>query len=262
MNPISTGIVKMKAKKILPVAAAAVMITHKANCQQYYGPNVDVYYGPNVDVGGDIARGGSNPNETLYGPLKAIELPGGSHPTRFVPYPDIDPEIRTKITNGGLGIICSSCNATGCICPDNIDGLTDVCDFCRGTKDGGIRCYCSPALSAAPCNTMHDHSFGCTDNPELCKHAPTTYFCEAQPWYQDPRLANTAAGVTVYNFKTMRILPEADITKWAERGIEHEDVLGAGNYTHPEEGTATKNVVGTGVAAAAVAAGVAFLMGP
>lgn len=31
INPISTGIVKIRAKKILPVGAAVAMITHKAN---------------------------------------------------------------------------------------------------------------------------------------------------------------------------------------------------------------------------------------
>lgn len=31
INPISTGIVKIMAEKILPVAAAVAMITHKAN---------------------------------------------------------------------------------------------------------------------------------------------------------------------------------------------------------------------------------------
>ncbi|KAL8787584.1 MAG: hypothetical protein Q9213_002146 [Squamulea squamosa] len=150
----------MKTKKILPVAAAAVMITHEANCQQKF------------PFEGDIAKGSSNVNETLYGPLKVIELPGTSHNTSFVPYPDIDPEIRKNITNGGLGIICSSCNATGCICPDNIDGLFDDCEGCRGTQYGGIRCYCSPALAAGACNTARDHITGCDDDSEVCKHAP------------------------------------------------------------------------------------------
>ncbi|KAL8919875.1 MAG: hypothetical protein Q9172_004780 [Xanthocarpia lactea] len=247
----------MNAIGIIPVSAAALMITHTANCQQGF------------PFEGDIAKGSAHVNETLYGPVKVIELPGIYHPTRFVPYPDIDPEIRKNITNGGLGIICSSCNATGCICPDTIDGLFDACEGCRGTKDGGIRCYCSPALGAGPCNTYRDRLTSCKDDPELCKKLAPVFYCEAQPWYQNPELAAMTAAAVVYDFKTMTIEPGADVTALAQQGSPAEVVQGAAGAPltvafspKPQQGTSSKNIVGAGVAAAAVAVGAAFLMRP
>ncbi|KAL8673038.1 MAG: hypothetical protein Q9168_002530 [Polycauliona sp. 1 TL-2023] len=261
----------MKGRKVLPIAAAGILITHKASCHQ---PQIQDFPFPP-----DVAHGSSNPNETLYGPLKVIELPGGtSHPTKFVPYPDIDPEVRKGIANGGLGIICSSCNATGCICPESIPDLSSVCDFCRGTKDGGLRCYCSPALFASACNTISgEHISSCDGMHELCTKMPAVFFCEAQPWYQDPRLQNLTASVVVYDFKELTMTPDADVAMWAQRGMDQERVIGPGNYSNGAEGDdvwkslnkpsemvsrGSRNVVGAGVAAAAVAGGFAFLMGP
>ncbi|KAL8877628.1 MAG: hypothetical protein Q9198_004386 [Flavoplaca austrocitrina] len=215
----------MKTKKILPVAAAAVMINHKANCPQ----PVDQKF----PIDADIAKGSANPNETLYGPLKVIELPAEGHPTQFVPYPDIDPEIRKNITNGGLAITCT--------------------------------------ITAAACNTEGDTLWGCIDNPEICKNMPSTQMCEAQPWYQDPQLSNNMAAAVVYDFRTLDFNEDADVTFWAQRvgfGEETEHVIGPGNYTQKfemataAEGSSSKNVVGAGVAAAAVAARFAFLMRP
>ncbi|KAL8992870.1 MAG: hypothetical protein Q9169_006778 [Polycauliona sp. 2 TL-2023] len=274
----------MKGKRLVPIAAAGILITHKASCER---SNNDGFPFPP-----DIARGSSNPNETLYGPLKVIEFPGGnvSHPTKFTPYPDIDPTIREKISNGGLAITCSSCNATGCICPDAIANISSVCDFCRGTTDGGLRCYCSPALVAGACNTVKDKVWGCGGNHELCSKVPSIFFCEAQPWYQDPRLANISeqsygtefGRFQAWDFKELIFTPDSDITAWAQRGQDKEEALGPGNYSEPlgadtlksttkkkvpvvrddDESKGSKSMVGAGVAAAAVAGGVAFLMLP
>ncbi|KAL8933104.1 MAG: hypothetical protein Q9216_006525 [Gyalolechia sp. 2 TL-2023] len=147
-------------------------------------------------------------NETIYGALKVIDIP--QYPTAFVNYPDINAELRKSIYNGGLDPTCSSCNETGCLCPDlthhNIS-FGGLCEHCRGMEGGGLRCYCSPALDGTPCNTTGPTLTACNDHAEECNNTLPLYFCEPQNWDQDPALTDLATASVVYDFQKITVLP-------------------------------------------------------
>ncbi|KAI4286566.1 MAG: hypothetical protein L6R35_004179 [Caloplaca aegaea] len=114
--------------------------------------------------------------ETIYGPLEVLEL--HHFPFSFEMYPHIASDIRKHIVNGGLD---PTCNDTGCMCPDKNSNIAfgGLCEGRRGTEDGTLRCYCSPALSATPCGAEH-RGTGCVDQTEQCNRTANL------PYYYAP----------------------------------------------------------------------------
>ncbi|KAL8687671.1 MAG: hypothetical protein Q9218_006225 [Villophora microphyllina] len=252
----------MQPKKPLLIVAAAAMVPRQANGE--FDENLWRHAGD---------------NETLYGPMKVIHV--RDIDTKFKPYPDIDPKIRDTLDNGGLNHICSSCNQTGCLCPDLGGPLfapfAPVYENCQGTNGGGLRCYCSSALDARPCNGIDGYTTGCS-NPALCTaKSAQGFFCEPQRWDQDPRLANMTAAAVFYDYRTITIGAGANIIAVAQAVAQrgHEGYEGT---TYPmaasstptatampqmsENGKASNKAVGAGGAAIAAAVGAASLMGP
>ncbi|KAL8949890.1 MAG: hypothetical protein Q9222_004047, partial [Ikaeria aurantiellina] len=172
----------------------------------------------------------------------------------------MDLETRNQISNGGLDITCSSCNQIGCICPEPIPHLDRFCENCRGTNNGDLRCYCTPALVANPCNRSEGGNPHCDGPDELCKDAPPIYFCDAEPWFANPDLATMTAAAVVYDFKTMAIDPGVNITSVAQR-TNYPELIATATPTfppmvavaspQPASGKASKKIVGAGAAAAA-----------
>ncbi|KAL8700544.1 MAG: hypothetical protein Q9201_005395 [Fulgogasparrea decipioides] len=256
----------MQPKKLLPVAAGAAMLPQQVNGQ----------------ANGEQAFDSSNTTvsdlKTHYGPMKVIHIQ--SVPATWKQYPNIDPEIRKQIDNGGLDHTCSSCNETGCLCPDLIRHFApfaSLCEDCRGTNGGGLRCYCSPALKASPCSVVRRHSegafTGCDDQVQCNNSAPPVFFCEAAPFYDNPALATLTAASVVYDVRTITVEPEVryNVTQLAHLPQQHE-VVGPEPTAppepiittlsqKPEPGKASTNAAGAGAAAAAAAAGAAFVMG-
>ncbi|KAL8737489.1 MAG: hypothetical protein Q9181_001619 [Wetmoreana brouardii] len=251
----------MQPKKLLPVAAAATMVSQQAHGQ----------------VNGEQAFDSSNSSisdlETHYGPMKVIDIQ--SVPVTWKQYPNIDPEIRKQISNGGLDHTCSGCNETGCLCPDlspHFAPFTSLCENCRGTNGGGLRCYCSPALKASPCSVVRRHSegafVGCDDQVQCNNSAPPVFFCEAAPFYDNPALATLTAASMVYDVRTITVEPGAgyNATQLAHLPQQHEvfrpeptappEPIVTILSQKPEAGKASTNAAGAGVAAAA--AGAAF----
>ena len=187
-------------------------------------------------------------NETIYGPLKVIDIP--RYPSTFHEYPNIEPEIRKLIENGGLVHTCGSCNQTGCLCPDmnhpNIS-FNGLCEYCRGMEGGGLRCYCSPALEASPCNTTEPPTTGCADQPEQCHDALPVYFCEPQKWDQNPGLTNLATPSVVYDVQKITVMPSTGPAATAKPSPGGQKVVRSGASKSKFSG------LGIGVAAAAVA---------
>lgn len=168
-------------------------------------------------------------NETIYGALKVIDIP--HYPTTFIKYPIIDPEIRKSINNGGLDPTCSSCNDTGCLCPDlahqNIS-FGGLCEHCRGMEGGGLRCYCSPALDGTPCNTTGPALTACNDQTEQCNNTLPVYFCEPQNWDQNPALIDLASPSVVYDVQKITVTPPglgAAVTNTAQASQQTEQPL-------------------------------------
>lgn len=236
----------MQPKKLLPVAAAAAMAPQQANGQQRF----------------DSAFTNASSPATLFGPLKAIQIYG--NPATWKSYPNIDPEIRKTIGNGGLDHTCSNCNQTGCLCPDMgapFAAFEGLCENCRGIPGGGLRCYCSPALQASPCSYKAE-SLGedarCDDQP-ACNNGsqPAPPFCEAAPWTDNPGLASLSHASVIYDVRTLAVLPPGRQTIAAA-----EPVITAPSQK-AEPGKGYKNAVSAGkaAAAAAAAAGAAFVMG-
>ncbi|KAL8733322.1 MAG: hypothetical protein Q9166_002146 [cf. Caloplaca sp. 2 TL-2023] len=261
----------MQPKKLLPVAATAASMPQQADGQ--------------LPPSTEFARG--NRYNATYGPLKAIEFPGDAHKVNFTPYPDFIPaENRINVTNGGLGIVCSSCNATGCLCPDNMDAIRRICEGCQGTAGGGVRCYCDPRLRASPCNTQTPPTISCDDGfapRPVCENVPQTFFCEPNPWQQNPDLkfweslgpdqANNVVSAFVYGFGAIEVKPGANVTEMVEKqakGQAAPPMVIIPDYqeqsvqvVQPQQvptGKGSKNTARTGAAVAAAAAGATFMM--
>lgn len=242
INSIEVSESNMQLKKVLSAAAAATLIPPQANGQQLF----------------DDASKSRGANETIYGPLKVIEIP--HFPSIFENYPDMDAELRKKINNGGLDPICSECNDTGCFCPDKHSNISfnGLCEGCRATGDGALRCYCSPALDATPCGGPIALT-GCGDQPEQCNHALDTYFCEPQNWDQNPGLQTLATPSVIYDFKKATVMPPGIgtlPTDPAQPGTKALLPEGA------QPGSASKKGMNVGAAAVAGAAVAAWAMEP
>ncbi|KAL9604933.1 MAG: hypothetical protein Q9219_000121 [cf. Caloplaca sp. 3 TL-2023] len=181
----------MQTKKALLAAVAAALLSDQGHGQKLFDSQ-------NPDG-----------NETIYGPLKVIDIP--HYPMKFRPYPKIDPETRETLHNGGIEPMCGSCNSTGCLCPEMPDDhgvhFNGLCEGCRTMDAGGLRCYCSPALDASPCNATRDLLTACNDQPDQCKDALALYFCEPQQWDQNPGLKKLATPSVVYGIQTATIMP-------------------------------------------------------
>ncbi|KAL8710268.1 MAG: hypothetical protein Q9225_007316 [Loekoesia sp. 1 TL-2023] len=229
----------MQPKKVLEAAAAtaAAILPKQGQSQQLF----------------DNAR--ADGNETIYGPLKVIDIP--RFPSTFNKYPDIDPEIRKNINNGGLDPTCGSCNETGCLCPDLIHkniSFGGLCEHCRGMDGGGLRCYCSPALDGTPCHTTGPALTGCNDQPEQCNNTLPVYFCEPQNWDQNPNLTNLATPSVVYDFKKITIMPPgigAAQTRTPQASQQTQEPQKAETSDSSKDGF---EVLSAGVAVAAAAA--------
>lgn len=180
----------MQPKKVLSAATAAALLPRRANGQSLFD-----------DAGKPIGT-----NETIYGPLKVIEIP--KFPSTYHQYPDdIPPETRKVLINGGLHPICGNCNSTGCMCPDRDSiAFNGLCEGCRVTGVGALRCYCSPALDATPCGDPNPAT-ECKDQVQDCQDVLPLYFCEPQRWDQNPELQNLATPSVVYDFQSATIMP-------------------------------------------------------
>ncbi|KAL8930135.1 MAG: hypothetical protein Q9208_000752 [Pyrenodesmia sp. 3 TL-2023] len=238
----------MQPKKVLSAATAAALLPRRADSQSLF----------------DDAGKPKGANETIYGPLKVIEIP--RFPSTFHEYPDkIDPETRKVLINGGLHPICGNCNSTGCSCPDR-DSITfnGLCEGCRATGDGALRCYCSPALDATPCGGP-DAITKCKDQVEDCQNVLPLYFCEPQRWDQNPELQNLATPSVVYDFQSATIMPpgvNALPTDPFDRGQTLLPTQGPqfAQAQDPQPGSAGKKGANAGAAAIAVAAAAAWMM--
>ncbi|KAL8827289.1 MAG: hypothetical protein Q9170_007075 [Blastenia crenularia] len=171
----------MEPNKIISLTAGAAGVAVAAGAQRQQ--KSDAVYTP-LDT---------TDKESIYGPLKVIKIPHQPLlPATFKNYPNIDPDVRKGINNGGLDSTCSTCNDTGCLCPDlthhNIS-FGDLCENSRGTFGGG-------SLNQ-----------GCNDHPEQCNGTFPVYFCEPQRWDQDPALKDLNTPTAVYDFAKETIMP-------------------------------------------------------
>ncbi|KAL9008847.1 MAG: hypothetical protein Q9173_006067 [Seirophora scorigena] len=147
-------------------------------------------------------------NETIYGPLKVLEI--YHFPSSFETYPKIASDIRKQIIDGGLNPTCSQCNSTGCMCPDKNSNIPfgGLCEGCRATEDGRLRCYCSPALYADPRGAKEPLT-ACNDQTEQCNKTPNLpYYCAPQNWDQTPGIMTPlATPYVVYDVETITVVP-------------------------------------------------------
>lgn len=247
----------MQSKELPRIAVAAIMMLGQANGQRE----------------NDNTSSHSGDNGTLYGPLKVIHV---SHvPSTFKTYPNNAPQMRNGLDNGGLDQTCSGCNQTGCLCPDLVsffEPFARLCENCRSQPGGELRCYCSPALQASPCNGTEGYMTRCSDSALGNDSAPSlSSYCEPQRWDQDPMLTRLTVPTVVYDYATMTIKPGANVSQMARMAAQKNQEVSQDSMTlmttavpptAEPENASNSRIVSVGVAAIAAAAGAAFLMGP